>query len=78
MAGHVSAQKVREEAMRKSTHKLIGPEIAVGHQQNHQAGAGLTPIERRKVALGKVFGILKDRIDAPQDGLAFQLEMRSE
>lgn len=33
---------------------------------------------RRTAALSKVFGILKGRDDAPQDGLAFQLEMRAE
>ncbi|CAN7414690.1 hypothetical protein LJR289_002564 [Pseudoduganella sp. LjRoot289] len=36
------------------------------------------PQERRRVALSKVFGIFKGRDDAPQDGLAFQLEMRTE
>ncbi|WP_228896139.1 hypothetical protein [Pseudoduganella aquatica] len=64
--------------MRKSAHKLIEPAIAAGHRQNHHTDAELPPIERRKAALSKVFGILKGRTDAPQDGLAFQLEMRSE
>jgi hypothetical protein len=34
--------------------------------------------ERTEKALSEVFGIFKGRDDAPQDGLAFQLEMRNE
>ncbi|MGV7209470.1 hypothetical protein ACLB1G_16625 [Oxalobacteraceae bacterium A2-2] len=34
--------------------------------------------EQRRAALMKAFGILKGLPDAPQDGLAFQLEMRAE
>ena len=37
-----------------------------------------SPREQRKAALSKVFGIFKGRDDAPQDGLAFQLDMRTE
>ena len=34
--------------------------------------------EQRKAVLAKSFGLFKGRADAPQDGLAFQLEMRTE
>lgn len=37
-----------------------------------------SPREQRKAALKKVFGIFKGRDDAPQDGLAFQLDIRAD
>lgn len=42
----------------------------------HALGSSLRA--QRSAALSKVFGILKGRDDAPQDGLQFQLEMRAE
>jgi hypothetical protein len=64
--------------MGKSVHKLAEPASAADGTQGERTDTVLPAIERRRAALGKVFGILKDRPDAPQDGLAFQLEMRSD
>ncbi|MES2257671.1 MAG: hypothetical protein V4724_04090 [Pseudomonadota bacterium] len=74
------------EAAAVSTAETIAPEVSKARSNTAQPlvahptmqSVAESPRERRSAALSKVFGILKGRNDAPQDGLIFQLEMRDE